>query len=240
MAVDAGAAGSPSRTRRPGALLMGAAAAVLLVGGGTAAVVGLAGRSAAPPPPVGSSSTSPSASVLLPPVAVATAEPSVAPTSVQTAQQAPAAAPVQVSIPALGISSPLLHLGLLPDGSLDVPRGDDFDTAAWYEGSPRPGDAGPAVIEGHVSSAANGPSVFFSLSTVAVGDLVDVLRVDGSTVSFEVYDVQQFPKDGFPTLQVYGNTPGSELRLITCGGTIAESNGRYTDNVVVFARATRS
>ena len=239
MAVDAGAAGSPRPTRRPGTLIAGAAAAVLLVGGGTAAVVGLDGRPAALPPPVASSSTSPSTSVPTPPAAVATAASSDAPTPVQTALQAPAAAPVQVSIPALGISSPLLHLGLLPDGSLDVPRGDDFDTAAWYEGSPRPGDVGPAVIEGHVSSAANGPSVFFSLSTVAVGDRVDVLRVDGSTVSFEVYDVQQFPKDGFPTLQVYGNTPGSELRLITCGGTIAESNGRYTDNVVVFARATR-
>jgi sortase (surface protein transpeptidase) len=142
-----------------------------------------------------------------------------------------------MSVPSLGISSPLLHLGLQADGALQVPEGEDFDKAAWYDGSPRPGDAGPAVIEGHVSSRDRGPSVFFSLSRVAVGARVDVLREDGTTASFQVYDVQQFPKDGFPTRQVYGGTPGAELRLITCGGTIAESDGRFTDNVVVFAHA---
>lgn len=150
--------------------------------------------------------------------------------------RAPAALPVQVSIPSIDVTSGLLSLGLQPDGSLEVPRDAEFDSAAWYNGSPRPGDVGPAVIEGHVSSAARGPSVFFDLARLQVGERVDVLREDGTTVSFEVYDLKQFPKDGFPTLDVYGNTVGPELRLITCGGTIAESTGRFTDNVVVFAR----
>ena len=38
------------------------------------------------------------------------------------------------------------------------------------------------------------------------------------------------------TTLVYGNTAGPELRLITCGGTVAESTGRFVDNVIVFAR----
>ncbi|MFC3688694.1 class F sortase [Aquipuribacter hungaricus] len=245
MTVDAGAAGSSRRARRPGAVLTVAAATVLLVGGGTAAAVGIAGRDVATPPPVvaqpaTSSSpdptTGPSAPAAPAPSAPAT---SPAPTPVQTAAPAPAALPVQVRIPSIGVDSPLLHLGLQDDGALEVPQGADFDTAAWYDGSPRPGDVGPAVIEGHVSSSARGPSVFFELSTLAVGDRVEVVREDGTTVAFEVYGIEQFPKDGFPTLDVYGNTPGPELRLITCGGTVAESTGRYTDNVVVFAHAVQ-
>jgi len=172
--------------------------------------------------------------------AATTPEPTSTLAPAETARPAPAAAPVQVSIPSIGVSSDLLHLGLQADGTLEVPQGDDFDRAAWYDGSPRPGDIGPAVIEGHVSSKARGPSVFFELSTLAVGDRVEVLREDGTTASFEVYDLQQFPKNGFPTLQVYGNTQGPELRLITCGGTIAESDGHFSDNIVVFARAVQA
>ena len=43
--------------------------------------------------------------------------------------------------------------------------------AGWYRPGPAPGDAGPAVLTGHVDSAA-GPAVFFRLRDVAVGDAV--------------------------------------------------------------------
>jgi LPXTG-site transpeptidase (sortase) family protein len=136
------------------------------------------------------------------------------------------------------VESELIHLGLDPDGAVAVPQpGPDYDRAAWFTGSPRPGDVGPAVIEGHVDSAANGPSVFFDLGRLAVGDRIQVTRADGSVVTFAVYDVQLVPKDDFPTLDVYGNTPGAELRLITCGGDFDRDARSYVDNVVVFARA---
>ena len=52
-----------------------------------------------------------------------------------------------------------------------------------------------------------------------------------------VYAVRLYPKNAFPTLKVYGNTRGPELRLITCGGPFDSNRraGGYTDNVVVFA-----
>ncbi|MFC4866473.1 hypothetical protein [Streptomonospora arabica] len=44
-------------------------------------------------------------------------------------------------------------------------------------------------------------------------------------------------KDGFPTRRVYEGEPGrAELRLITCGGAFDGAGGRYTANVVVYAR----
>ena len=40
-----------------------------------------------------------------------------------------------------------------------------------------------------------------------------------------------------PTLEVYGLTNGSQLRLITCDGEFDRSTGHYVDNLVVFATA---
>jgi hypothetical protein len=261
MPADAGRGSGPAR--RPGRTArVTALAVVLVVTGAAALVLGLVGRDATPPPAVpagglaaGSAEPAepsprpdeaepePSAPATSSPATVV--EPTAAPEGTGTPEPAeapepeaaePVAEPVTVRIPAIDVTSDLLHLGLRDDGTLQVPEGDDFDTAAWFDGSPRPGEVGPAVLEGHVSSRARGPSVFYALADLRPGDLVEVDREDGTTATFEVYDLQQFPKDGFPTLQVYGNTEGPELRLITCGGTIAESTGRFEDNVVVFAR----
>lgn len=147
-----------------------------------------------------------------------------------------AADPVRVSIPAIGVDSAVHSLGLDAAGALQVPRGDRYDEAAWYDGSPTPGEAGPAVIEGHVTSQGSIPSVFFELGALEPGDQVEVERVDGSTATFEVYGAKSFPKDSFPKATVYGNTRGAELRLITCGGDYDTRRGAHVDNIVVFAR----
>lgn len=240
MTEDVGRTAEPRSARRPGPATVTVAAVALLIGGATAVTVGLTGRDATPAPPpltTAAAQTPPSGPSQPASPSAATSVPQLAapPSPQPTEQAAPVAVPVSVSIPAIGVTSDLLHLGLRADGALEVPEGDDFDTAAWYDGSPRPGEVGPAVIEGHVSSSTRGPSVFFDLSRLQVGDTVEVTRQDGTVATFEVYDLQQFPKDSFPTVQVYGPTTDPELRLITCGGTITESTGRFTDNIIVFA-----
>ena len=140
--------------------------------------------------------------------------------------------PAFVRIPALGTTSPLVRLGLNADGSLEVPV--DFSTAGWFTGSPVPGAKGPAVIAGHVDSV-DGAAVFADLARVTPGDKVEVTRVDGRQLTFAVDRIDQFPKDYFPTEQVYGETTVAELRLITCGGPFDRSVGSYRDNVVVYA-----
>lgn len=148
-----------------------------------------------------------------------------------------AAQPLAVRVPAIGVDSPLHPLGLAADGTLEVPSGDLVDQAAWYSGSPTPGEAGPSVVEGHVTGPGGRPSVFFELATLRPGDRVEVDRADGGTVAFEVYRVDSYPKDDFPTVAVYGPVPGPELRLITCGGEFDDSVGHHVDNTVVYARA---
>jgi hypothetical protein len=54
-------------------------------------------------------------------------------------------------------------------------------------------------------------------------------------VTFVVRETQQHPKDAFPTEDVYGGTPGAELRLITCSGEFDRDERSYRDNTIVFA-----
>ncbi|MBT9254588.1 class F sortase [Phycicoccus sp. MAQZ13P-2] len=147
----------------------------------------------------------------------------------------------RVRIASVDIDSVVNRTGLDADGAIQVPvHGPRYDQAAWFTGSPAPGQVGPSVILGHVDSVKTGPSVFFELGGVKKGAKVEVTRKDGKTVAFEVYRVDRYPKDAFPTGAVYGNTRGPELRLITCGGTIDDTTGHYVDNVVVYARSTNA
>lgn len=147
----------------------------------------------------------------------------------------PASEPTRLDIPSLSITSPLHPLGLREDGTLEVPSGERYDEAAWYDGSVTPGEAGVSVIEGHVTNTRAVPSIFFELGALQPGDLISVDREDGSTATFEVYALDTFPKDGFPTGRVFGNSATPELRLITCGGAWDEEASAHVDNIVVFA-----
>lgn len=144
--------------------------------------------------------------------------------------------PVSVDIPSIDVTSDLHALGLNEDGTLQVPTGQLYDQAAWYDGSPTPGELGPSVIEGHVTSQGSVPSVFFDLGQLNRGDTVEVTREDGSVATFEVYATDSFPKDDFPKAAVYGNTEVPELRLITCGGDYDAQARAHLDNIVVFAK----
>ena len=153
----------------------------------------------------------------------------------------PASAPLALAIPAIGVQSPLLHLGQTVEGSLEVPApGPRYNEAGWYRYSPTPGSLGPAVIVGHVDSAEQGPSVFFRLGSLRPHDIVQVTRADGSVAVFAVDDVRRYSKSRFPSQLVYGNTDHAALRLITCGGAFDRDSGHYLDNIVVLASLVRA
>ncbi len=144
--------------------------------------------------------------------------------------------PVSLSIPSIKVTSRLLELGRQADGTIQVPQpGPHYDQAGWYRFSPTPGSLGPAVIVGHVDSAAHGPSVFFRLGALKPHAGVRVTRADGTFAIFGIDAVRRYAKGAFPTLLVYGNTTTAALRLITCGGTFDRRTGHYEDNIVVFA-----
>lgn len=211
--------------RRAVATVLGAA---LILGGATAVVIGINDQEPAPPvPPAAEAPADPVES------STATTVPVPAPKAAEVARKVPL--PTTISIPSLDVRSELLTLGLAEDGTIAVPaKGKNYDRAAWFDGSPRPGANGPAVIEGHVDGD-NGPSVFHDLGKITKGAQITVTREDGSKVHFVVDGVASYPKDDFPVTKVYANTKDPQLRLITCGGEFDRKTGHYVDNTVVFA-----
>jgi len=148
--------------------------------------------------------------------------------------------PVRLEIPQLNVSSALLQLGLNPDQTVQVPPLGKDSQAGWYKYSPTPGQLGPAVLLGHVDSAKYGPGVFFGLGALRPGSTVNVIRSDRTTAVFRIDRVASYPKDNFPTLEVYGNTDSAQLRLITCGGKFDLSTHNYENNIVAFATLVSS
>jgi hypothetical protein len=143
--------------------------------------------------------------------------------------------PVRVLIPAIGMDAPLSPMGLAGDGTLEVPPITQPQLAGWFREGPTPGEAGNAVLLGHADTSTAGPAVFYSVGALNVGELVLIVRADGTLAHFQVNGVQAYRKSEFPTELVYGPSSTAGLRLITCGGVWDEKQAAYLDNVVVFA-----
>jgi len=212
------------RRRPPRPALVAAAALALAL---AAAGCGARASQPAPAPPASTAAgTAPAAQ------AAGAAEPTL---PIHSYARVPPSPPTRLSIPGIGVSAPLIELGLRPDGSMQVPSGRDFDKPGWFTEGPEPGQLGPAVIAGHVDSR-RGPSVFYRLRELRAGDQVLVERADGRTLRFEVESSRQYPKAALPTDDVFGPVPWPALRLITCGGAFDRAARSYTDNIVVTTR----
>jgi hypothetical protein len=140
--------------------------------------------------------------------------------------------PVTLSVPAIGLTTALVSLGLNPDGTVQVPT--DIQEAGWYRLGPTPGQVGSAVLLGHVDSY-QGPAVFFELRSLVAGDGIQVALADGDVARFVVTSVAMYSKAAFPDQQVYGSHGVAELQLVTCGGTFDAQTGSYLSNVVVYS-----
>ncbi|CAL9516998.1 class F sortase [Streptomyces sp. enrichment culture] len=164
-----------------------------------------------------------------PPAATAT------PPSKPAAGPRPAAgpAPVRLLIPAIGVDTPVMPLGLAADGTVQVPPVEADDRAGWYRHSPVPGRTGPSVLLGHVTVGRYGDGVFRHLGRLRPGDRIEARLENGTAAAFAVTAVRTVPKNDFPVDDVYGNVARPEVRLITCGG--ARTADGYADNVIVFA-----
>jgi len=146
----------------------------------------------------------------------------------------PAADPVRIEIPAIGVDTAVDAVGKEASGAMEIPE--DVRRVGWYSpGGVRPGDPGTAVIAGHVDSRTQGRGAFFDLGSLGVDDEVVVSDADGDETSWRVVARTSFDKDEIPLETIFARGAGRRLALITCGGRFDAAAGSYTDNVVVIA-----
>ncbi|WP_051832705.1 class F sortase [Streptomyces katrae] len=150
-----------------------------------------------------------------------------------------ASVPARVDVPSMGIQAPVISRGLDAQGAVDPPPFDRPGTVGWWGGGAKPGEAGAALLVGHVDTASK-PAVFYGLSSARPGGTVRVVRMDGSVAEFTIEDVRVYERARFDAHRAYGpRVPGrAELRLVTCGGTYDKAAKEYTANVVVSAYLT--
>jgi hypothetical protein len=223
-----------------GRALLAAVAVVLVTVAVVLTVVAVRAQKKAPVPPASAAGpyAAGSPGPVSPPSPHGSADPGTAPRT--RGPVLPASTPTRLVIPAIGVKSAVLSLGLNPDRTVQVPPLGSVSEAGWYRNSPTPGQLGPSVLLGHIDSARYGPGVFFRLGALRKGDTVLVQRADHRVAVFRIDAVAQYAKNHFPTLTVYGNTDHAALRLITCGGKFDLSTHNYEDNIVAFASLVSS
>jgi hypothetical protein len=142
------------------------------------------------------------------------------------------ARPIHVSVRAVGLEADVIPIGL--DGNRAIAVPERADIAGWWSGGYAAGENGPTVLVGHYDSKV-APGIFEELKNVGVGARIIVEQSDGSIHLYDVVRVEKIAKSAFPTEAVYGRTPASTLRLITCGGEFDNATRHYVDNTIVYA-----
>lgn len=156
----------------------------------------------------------------------------VAPTGDQPTGNGPLQVPVRIRIPRIGVDAPVEIVGLEGDGTMSTPR--SFEDVGWYGYSPVPGDAGTAVIAGHVDSV-RGPAVFWSLRDLRAGDQIEVDLTGSSSRRFIVEGEGLYLSNEAPLAEIFSWAGRPLLDLITCEGVFDPSRHAYDKRLVVYA-----
>ena len=150
---------------------------------------------------------------------------------------APAGTPVRVQVPALGVDSSIIPVGVDDNGQLDIPE--DVQTVGWYRFGPAPGSAqGSAVLTGHVDDHLQGGGALAELGSMQPGDTVTVTDDTGTARTFSVLSREEWHKGEVPLDRLFDRAGDPRLVLITCGGPFNASTLGYDDNIAVTAVPT--
>lgn len=140
--------------------------------------------------------------------------------------------PTTISIERLGLSGTTVRaVGVEDNGEMTVPPPLDV---GWYRFGPTPGEAGSAVLAGHIASQGI-PGAFRYLDRLEPGDAITIGFDDGSSQAFVVDELFQVDKTDLPFDDLFARSGPSKLALITCGGEFDYDARSYEDNIVVTA-----
>lgn len=144
---------------------------------------------------------------------------------------APASPPAHLTV--LGRDVPLEPVGLLPDGSMDLPP--TPHAGGWWAPGRAPADrSGTVVIAGHVDTAEDGPGIFAELAGLHEGALITLTTVDGRSPIYVVTAVASYADEALPA-DLFSRHGPRRLALITCTGPFDADARSYTRNLVVLA-----
>lgn len=141
--------------------------------------------------------------------------------------------PRVMRIPTLGVQARIYPVRQDLNGDV-LPTDNIFDTG-WLATGTMPGSNGAAIIDGYVAGASK-PGVFVGLSTLSVGDVVQIEKGDGTVLNFKVVRSQQYPANAVDMKAVatpaIAGHPG--LNLLTNTGRFDVRSNQFEPRLVVF------
>jgi hypothetical protein len=184
----------------------------------------------------------PSAAVSASTVHEATTPVTVTSTAVPKRSRNAKATPSRLFIPAIDINAPVEEVGIVSHGKwagdlatpMVTPKQSQWTNVGWYAAGPRPGERGSAVIDGHLDDQNGLPAVFWNLHKLHAGDEVQVVMSNGKKLTFRVTRIASYPPQAAPLQDIFGNSGGIYLNLITCAGDWIPSQGQTTLRLVVY------
>lgn len=147
--------------------------------------------------------------------------------------------PRYIIIPKIGVDAEVRSVGLTSSGALGVP--DNVYYTDWYDESSLPGQQGAMLIDGHVSSwTAHG--VFYGIKTLVAGDIIKIVRGDGTVFTYTVVKHQIYPSGNVNMTSamtpIVAGQPG--LNLITCTGDVIPGTSLFNERIIVYATLQQS
>lgn len=148
--------------------------------------------------------------------------------------------PVHLRIPAMQVDAPVMSVGRTSSGVMDAPvskalNSPYWTSVFWYKLGPAPGQAGNAVIAGHVDRVGGDPAIFWSLSTLRPSDRIYITTLQGQQLQYVVTRVTRYSASAPSNAvlnAVFGPSTAHHLNLITCSG-VWTGHG-YDERMVVF------
>ena len=135
--------------------------------------------------------------------------------------------PSHISIPSVGIDASIEDVGII-DGVMQTPV--DVWSVGWYQQLAQPGGAGNAVFAAHRDYWGVGPTIFYNLDQVSIGDQIYVAGPDGEQVSYTITDLYSVDASA-DFSSVISQSGGETITLITCTGTF--DGAEYLERLVV-------
>ena len=141
-------------------------------------------------------------------------------------------------IPSIGVNADVSGVLVGPSGVMPDPSG--YFNVVWYDFKNFPGLGGYAtggnlVIAGHVDSAVYGAVVFYNLSQLQAGAIIEYHTSDGQLYRYEVTGAGDYlPSDNWAGI-VASST--ADITLISCVGSFNTSiAGEYSHRRAVFGK----
>lgn len=143
--------------------------------------------------------------------------------------------PKYLAIPKLNINSMITPVNL-KNGNNFIGAPDNIFNVGWWQQSSLPGQTGSVVLDGFTSNGTIS-GVFSSITSLKIGDNIQIVEGNNSKVSYKVLKISNFGQNGVSMEQAITpiNATQPSLNIITCSGQTSTCPSS-TNDMVIFAQ----